>query len=119
MTTTSRHGQQPLPAGTKTKDALPVVLQSDFRKVIKFNTWTRRIYLHLISGQIIFQLSGISKEDFRLIDTIENEYDATTAAALDAVQRRGEMVVRILDPRIHLTKTATDAAKKFLMLQVS
>lgn len=65
------------------------------------------------------QLSGISKEDFRLIDTIENEYDATTAAALDAVQRRGEMVVRILDPRIHLTKTASDAAKKFLMLQVS
>lgn len=64
-------------------------------------------------------MSGISKEDFRLIDTIENDYDATTAAALDAVQRRGEMVVRILDPRIHLTKTATDAAKKFLMLQVS
>lgn len=64
-------------------------------------------------------MSGISKEDFRLIDTIENEYDATTAAALDAVQRRGEMVVRILDPRIHLTKTASDAAKKFLMLQVS
>ncbi|XP_050435790.1 rho GTPase-activating protein 100F-like isoform X2 [Adelges cooleyi] len=93
LSSTSRH-QQPLPAGTKTKDALPVVLQSDFRK-----------------------LSGISKEDFRLIDTIENEYDATTAAALDAVQRRGEMVVRILDPRIHLTKTATDAAKKFLMLQ--
>ncbi|XP_060853479.1 rho GTPase-activating protein 100F-like isoform X1 [Rhopalosiphum padi] len=96
LASTSRHGQQPLPAGTKTKDALPVVLQSDFRK-----------------------LSGISKEDFRLIDTIENEYDATTAAALDAVQRRGEMVVRILDPRIHLTKTATDAAKKFLMLQDS
>lgn len=68
---------------------------------------------------VLFQLSGISKEDFRLIDTIENEYDATTAAALDAVQRRGEMVVRILDPRIHLTKTASDAAKKFLMLQVS
>lgn len=64
-------------------------------------------------------MSGISKEDFRLIDTIENEYDATTAAALDAVQRRGEMVVRILDPRIHLTKTASDAAKKFLMLQVN
>ncbi|XP_025417421.1 rho GTPase-activating protein 100F-like isoform X2 [Sipha flava] len=96
LSTTSRHGQQPLPTGTKTKDALPVVLQSDFRK-----------------------LSGISKEDFRLIDTIENDYDATTAAALDAVQRRGEMVVRILDPRIHLTKTATDAAKKFLMLQDS
>ncbi|XP_050536599.1 rho GTPase-activating protein 100F-like isoform X2 [Daktulosphaira vitifoliae] len=93
LSSTSKH-QQPLPVGTKTKDALPVVLQSDFRK-----------------------LSGISKEDFRLIDTIENEYDATTAAALDAVQRRGEMVVRILDPRIHLTKTATDAAKKFLMLQ--
>lgn len=34
LATTSRHGQQPLPAGTKTKDALPVVLQSDFRKVI-------------------------------------------------------------------------------------
>lgn len=33
LTSTSRHGQQPLPAGTKTKDALPVVLQSDFRKV--------------------------------------------------------------------------------------
>ncbi|KAL1116730.1 hypothetical protein AAG570_005202 [Ranatra chinensis] len=51
-----------------------MVVQPDFRKV-----------------------SGISSEIFRQIESVEKEQDAMTAAALDAVDRRGEMVVRMLD----------------------
>lgn len=64
-----------------------------------------------------FQVSGISTEIFRQIETVENDHDATTAAALEAVERRGEMVVRMLDPR-QMGAAATEAAKKFLMMQV-
>lgn len=64
-----------------------------------------------------YQVSGISTEIFKQIETVENDHDATTAAALEAVERRGEMIVRILDPR-HLGRQAGDAAKKFLNLQV-
>lgn len=67
---------------------------------------------------VLLQVSGISNEIFRQIETIENEYDASTAAALEAVERRGEMIVRILDTK-NLGKTAAEAAKKFLSLQVS
>ncbi len=62
-------------------------------------------------------MSGISNEIFRQIETIENDYDASTAAALETVERRGEMIVRILDIK-HLGKAAAEAAKKFLSLQV-
>lgn len=64
------------------------------------------------------QVSGISTEIFRQIETVENDHDASTAAALEAVERRGEMVVRLLDPRT-LSKGAYDQAKRFLALQVS
>lgn len=63
-------------------------------------------------------MSGISNEIFRQIETVENDHDATTAAALEAVERRGEMVVRLLDPR-HLGRAATDVDKRYLGLQVS
>jgi hypothetical protein len=63
------------------------------------------------------QVSGISTEIFRQIETVENDHDATTAAALEAVERRGEMVVRLLDPR-HMGRAASEAAKRFLAQQV-
>lgn len=62
-------------------------------------------------------MSGISNEIFRQIETVENEHDAATAAALQAVERRGEMVVRILEPR-SLTRSAAEASRRFLALQV-
>ncbi|XP_068247813.1 rho GTPase-activating protein 100F isoform X2 [Palaemon carinicauda] len=70
-----------------------MVVQGDFRKV-----------------------SGISTEIFRQIETVENDHDASTAAALDAVERRGEMVVRLLDPRA-LSRPAYEQAKRFLVAQ--
>ncbi|KAK8729605.1 hypothetical protein OTU49_008560, partial [Cherax quadricarinatus] len=70
-----------------------MVVQGDFRKV-----------------------SGISTEIFRQIETVENDHDASTAAALDVVERRGEMVVRLLDPRT-LSRQAYDQAKRFLAAQ--
>ncbi|XP_042866805.1 rho GTPase-activating protein 100F-like isoform X6 [Penaeus japonicus] len=78
---------------SRARDPPSMVVQGDFRKV-----------------------SGISTEIFRQIETVENDHDASTAAALDAVERRGEMVVRLLDPRT-LSKAAYDQAKRFLALQ--
>lgn len=63
------------------------------------------------------QVSGISTEIFRQIETVENDHDATTAAALEAVERRGEMLVRVLDPR-QMGRTASEAARTFLAVQV-
>lgn len=63
------------------------------------------------------QVSGISTEIFRQIETVEKDHDATTAAALEAVERRGEMLVRVLDPR-QMGRTASEAARTFLTLQV-
>ncbi|XP_044754351.1 rho GTPase-activating protein 100F isoform X2 [Coccinella septempunctata] len=71
----------------------PMVIQGDFRKV-----------------------SGISSEIFKQIETIENDHDPSTAAALEHVERRGEMIVRILDPRV-LGRTAADATKRFMTMQ--
>jgi hypothetical protein len=63
-------------------------------------------------------VSGISTEIFRQIETVENDHnDATTAAALEAVERRGEMLVRVLDPR-QMGRTASEAARSFLTVQV-
>ncbi|XP_076347062.1 rho GTPase-activating protein 100F-like isoform X2 [Tachypleus tridentatus] len=67
-----------------------MVVQSDFRKV-----------------------SGISTEIFRQIEAVENEYDATTAANIEAVEKRGEMIIRVLDPRT-LGRVGTETSKKHL-----
>lgn len=69
----------------------PVLLQGDFRKV-----------------------SGISSEIFRQIEAVENDHDPSTGAALEAVERRGEMIVRILEPRCMGGRQAVEAAQKFL-----
>ncbi|KAL3203557.1 hypothetical protein MRX96_011926 [Rhipicephalus microplus] len=58
------------------------------------------------------QVSGISSEVFRQIEAVEREYDATTAAHLEAVQKRGEMVVRVLDPRC-LGRAGAQAARRY------
>ncbi|XP_018910340.1 rho GTPase-activating protein 100F isoform X3 [Bemisia tabaci] len=79
--------------GPRPKDPLPMVVQGDFRKV-----------------------SGISNEIFRQIETIENELDGSIAAALASVERRGEMVVRMLDYR-SMGKNAAELAKRFLSMQ--
>jgi len=67
------------------------MLQGDFRKV-----------------------SGISSEIFRQIEAVENDHDPNTAAALEAVERRGEMIVRVLEPRCMGSKQAVDAAHKLM-----
>ncbi|XP_055697334.1 rho GTPase-activating protein 100F isoform X2 [Phlebotomus papatasi] len=69
----------------------PVLLQGDFRKV-----------------------SGISSEIFRQIEAVENDHDPSTAAALEAVERRGEMIVRILEPRCIGGRQAVEAAQKLM-----
>lgn len=69
----------------------PVLLQGDFRKV-----------------------SGISSEIFRQIEAVENDHDPSTAAALESVERRGEMIVRILEPRSIGGRISVEAAQKFL-----
>lgn len=63
------------------------------------------------------QVSGISTEIFKQIETVENDHDASTAAALEAVERRGEMVVRVIEPR-QMGRQASEAAKKFIAMQV-
>lgn len=63
------------------------------------------------------QVSGISTEIFKQIETVENDHDASTAAALEAVERRGEMVVRVIEPR-QMGRQASEAAKKFTAMQV-
>ncbi|XP_057664821.1 rho GTPase-activating protein 100F isoform X4 [Diorhabda carinulata] len=78
---------------SRTTHPPPMVIQGDFRKV-----------------------SGISSEIFKQIETVENDHDASTAAALDHVERRGEMIVRILEAR-HLSRTANDAVKRFTAMQ--
>ena len=62
-------------------------------------------------------MSGISTEIFRQIETVENDVDAETAAALAAVEKKGEMIVRMLNPR-QLGGAASQAAKHYLQMQV-
>ncbi|XP_045515888.1 rho GTPase-activating protein 100F [Pieris brassicae] len=83
------------PQPARANHAPPCVLQPDFRKV-----------------------SGVSNEIFRQIELVENDHDATTAAALEAVERRGEMIVRILELR-QVGRNNIEAAKKFFSLQDS
>ncbi|XP_017791142.1 PREDICTED: rho GTPase-activating protein 100F [Habropoda laboriosa] len=75
------------------KEPPPMVIQGDFRKV-----------------------SGISTEIFKQIETVENDHDASTAAALETVERRGEMVVRVIEPR-QMGRQAAEAGKKFIAMQ--
>ncbi|XP_058456297.1 rho GTPase-activating protein 100F isoform X2 [Malaya genurostris] len=82
-----QQGQRSMGGGNKE----PVLLQGDFRKV-----------------------SGISSEIFRQIEAVENDHDPSTAAALEAVERRGEMIVRILEPRCMGSRQAVEAGQKFL-----
>ncbi|XP_050091394.1 rho GTPase-activating protein 100F [Anopheles aquasalis] len=82
-----QHHQQQQRQGNKE----PVLLQGDFRKV-----------------------SGISSEIFRQIEAVENDHDPSTAAALEVVERRGEMIVRILEPRCMGSRQAIEAGQKFL-----
>lgn len=72
-----------------------MVLQSDFRKV-----------------------SGISSEMFRQIEAVEKTYDPSTASLIEAVERRGEMVIRVLDPRL-LGRQGVDAHRKYLSQSVN
>ncbi|XP_046145306.1 rho GTPase-activating protein 100F isoform X2 [Osmia bicornis bicornis] len=80
------------------KEPPPMVIQGDFRK------------------DLSLQVSGISTEIFKQIETVENDHDASTAAALEAVERRGEMVVRVIEPR-QMGRQASEAAKKFIAMQ--
>ncbi|XP_050597430.1 rho GTPase-activating protein 100F isoform X6 [Bombus affinis] len=82
------------------KEPPPMVIQGDFRK------WK----------DLSLQVSGISTEIFKQIETVENDHDASTAAALEAVERRGEMVVRVIEPR-QMGRQASEAAKKFIAMQ--
>lgn len=66
---------------------------------------------------MLLQVSGISNEIFRQIETVENDHDATTAAALEAVERRGDMVVRLLEPRA-VGRQAAEHVKRFFAMQV-
>lgn len=70
----------------------PVLIQGDFRKV-----------------------SGISSEIFRQIEAVENDHDSNTAIALESVERRGEMIVRILEPRSIGGRQSVETAQKFLL----
>ncbi|XP_047986311.1 rho GTPase-activating protein 100F [Leguminivora glycinivorella] len=79
------------PQPPRANHAPPCVLQPDFRKV-----------------------SGVSNEIFRQIEMVENDHDATTAAALEVA--RGEMIVRILEIR-QVGRNNIEAAKKFFALQ--
>ncbi|CAH1112773.1 unnamed protein product [Psylliodes chrysocephalus] len=79
---------------SRTPHPPPMVIQGDFRKV-----------------------SGISSEIFKQIETVENDHDASTAAALDHVERRGEMIVRILEARQLGRTTNGDAVKRFTAMQ--
>ncbi|XP_076235895.1 rho GTPase activating protein at 100F isoform X2 [Calliopsis andreniformis] len=86
-------GRQVLNNQLRPKEPPPMVIQGDFRKV-----------------------SGISTEIFKQIETVENDHDASTAAALEAVEQRGEMVVRVIEPR-QMGRQASEAAKKFIAMQ--
>ena len=93
MTTIGPHST-PIRSNVNVPVPPAMVIQSDFRKV-----------------------SGISSDIFKQIESIENDHDSTTAAALELVERRGEMIVRILEPRQLGGRSTQEHAKRFLSLQ--
>ena len=66
-----------------------VILQRDFRKI-----------------------SGITSEMFKQIEAVEKIHDRTTATLIEAVERRGDMVIRLLDPRA-LGRPGMDAFARY------
>lgn len=72
-----------------------MIIQNDFRKV-----------------------SGISPEMYRQIEAVEKQYDAATASQIEAVERRGEMILRLLDPRF-LGRAGVDTHRKYLSTSVN
>lgn len=50
---------------------------------IMYNYISLRIIVRLLSYVLMFQVSGVSNEIFRQIEMVENDHDATTAAALE------------------------------------
>jgi hypothetical protein len=58
------------------------------------------------------KISGISSEMFRQIEAVEKQYDPTTATLIEAVERRGEMIVRLLDPRV-LGRSGIEAHSRY------
>ncbi|XP_054162005.1 rho GTPase-activating protein 100F-like isoform X2 [Oppia nitens] len=79
------HSQQ-LPLRSRMPE---MVVQSDFRKV-----------------------SGITSEVFRQIEAVENDFDSTTAAYFESVEKRGEMVIRLLNPH-SLGRAGIDAHRRY------
>lgn len=69
-----------------------MVVQSDFRKV-----------------------SGISTEIFRQIEAVEKDFDPRAA---EAVEKRGEMIIRLLDPST-LGRVGAEACRRYLRLSDS
>ena len=57
------------------------------------------------------QPSGISEDVFRQLETVQNRYDSTTAAAFREFQKTGNMIVRTLDPRQFMRLANETAAK--------
>lgn len=82
--------QQPprIPQGVSYRGRMPeMVVQDDFRKV-----------------------GGISSEIFHQIQAVENDFDQ--AAYYDSVEKRGEMIIRLIDPRI-LGRAGEEAYRKY------
>ncbi|CAG2109406.1 unnamed protein product, partial [Medioppia subpectinata] len=79
------HSQQ-LPLRSRMPE---MVVQSDFRKV-----------------------SGITSEVFRQIEAVENDFDSTTAAYFESVEKRGEMVIRLLNPQT-LGRAGVEAGRRY------
>lgn len=46
-----------------------------------------RIYYEICKLTLISQVSGVSNEIFRQIEMVENDHDATTAAALEVIKK--------------------------------
>lgn len=90
-------------------------------KRVDFTKAYRQKYLgplrFLKRKDVLLQISGISSDIFKQIETVENDHDASTAAALEAVERRGDMVVRVIEPR-QMGRQVSEAAKKFIAMQV-
>ena len=105
--------RQPLAPPQQTKMAPPplqdnrtqLMAGQDFSKKVEHNSW-----LHVLSSNS-HQVSGISNEIFRQIETVENRYDQSTAEAFRTVQKSGEMVVRRLDSR-QFIRLASETANK-------
>ncbi|XP_035232460.1 rho GTPase-activating protein 100F-like, partial [Stegodyphus dumicola] len=80
---------RPLLRGAGARMMPEMVVQSDFRKV-----------------------SGISTEIFRQIEAVEKDFDPRAA---EAVEKRGEMIIRLLDP-VSLGRVGAEACRRYLRL---